>query len=272
MGNDTYNLKDLNGVFKSPEPFEMDLPWGDYAFSRRFLNVVHDWGIPTEQEIDFLAGYLKSGDTVLDLACGGGRHAIGLARLGYIVNAVEIGGYPLEAASRIAMEKKYPIKFEKRDIRKIEYNEEFNLAFLICGQLGHFSPEDSRRIFINSAKALKVGGTLIIHLMAFNDEDRASYVQWYREKKPFYFEHPSVVHREQYYIPDQRVKIIRDFAVDTVTRQNRLFGISEKYYSENDLREFANAAGLDLSEKYGDYLKTPLNEKSQSNIYIFRKN
>lgn len=163
------------------------------------------------------------------------------------------------------------MEFVKADIRKIACDNEFDLAFLICGQLGHFSPRDARTIFRKASKALKSGGVFIVHLMTFNEIDRSTYVQWYREKEPFCFEHPSVVHREQYYVVEQRVKIIRDFAVDTVTRQNRLFGISEKYYCENELKEFSDASGLTLTGKFGDYKKNPLTEKSSSNIYIFRR-
>ena len=272
MGKSAQKTQDLNRIFSPPEPFEMDLPWGDYHFSRRFLKVVNDWGIPTEREVAFIDSYTDGQAEILDLACGGGRHSIGLARKGNRLTAVEIGGYPVRRAEEIVREEKLPVEFIRADIRKIAFKEKFEIAFLICGQLGHFSPADSREIFRNSARALKPGGTFIIHLMAFNENDRSSYVQWYKEKEPFYFEHPSVVHREQYYVADQRVKIIRDFAVDTVTRQNRLFGISEKYYHEKELRDFADSSGLTLSEKYGDYNKNPLTEKSSSNIYIFRKN
>ncbi len=271
MAENSQKIRDLNRIFDPPQPFEMDLPWGDYHFSQRFLKVVNDWGIPTEREVAFIDSYVDGKAAILDLACGGGRHSIGLARKGNRMTAVEIGGYPVRKAVEIAREEKLSVEFVEADIRKIEYNREFDLAFLICGQLGHFSPDDARTIFRNASRAVKPGGVFIVHLMVFGETDRATFVQWYREKEPFYFDHPSVVHREQYYVADQRVKIIRDFAVDTVTRQNRLFGISEKYYRENELRSFAAASGLVLTEKYGDYLKNPLTEKSSSNIFIFRR-
>lgn len=233
--------------------------------------MVNDWGIPTEREVSFIDSYAGGNSKILDLACGGGRHSIGLARKGNRMTAVEIGGYPVRRAEEIAREENLPVEFVKADIRNIAYHNEFDLAFLICGQLGHFSPEDARTIFRNASKALQSSGFFIVHLMTFNENDRSTYVQWYREKEPFYFEHPSVVHREQYYVADQRVKIIRDFAVDTVTRQNRLFGISEKYYCENELKEFADASGLTMTEKFGDYKRNPFTEKSSSNIYIFRR-
>ena len=64
---------DFGLLLEEPKPFEMDLPWGEREFSERFYKIVNFWGIPTEKEVSFLAGYLSSeSDRVLDLACGGG--------------------------------------------------------------------------------------------------------------------------------------------------------------------------------------------------------
>ena len=272
MGKTISTDWDLNKIFSEPSPFEMDLPWGDYEFSRRFLKVVNDWGIPTDSEIAFLNQYLpKSGGSALDLASGGGRHAVGLARCGHQITAVEIGRYPVQAAERVAKKENLNINFVVDDIRKIEYSSVFDMGFLICGQIGHFSPGDCRIIFRNSSKAVKQDGYFIVHLISFTGEDCSNYVQWYKEKEPFYFDNPSIVHREQYYIARHRVKIIRDFAVDTVTRQNRLFGISEKLYTEMELVEFANEFSLKLVEKYGSYDKEPLSRNSKSQIFVFKK-
>nr|MBN2278839.1 hypothetical protein [candidate division Zixibacteria bacterium] len=76
----TANTKyfDYDLILKEPVPFEMDLPWEDYGFSRRFYQIVHDWGIPTGEEIEFLDSFLTDqNNCVLDLACGGGRHTLG---------------------------------------------------------------------------------------------------------------------------------------------------------------------------------------------------
>ncbi len=272
MRNKSANKKDLNDLLIEPVPFEMDLPWGDYKFSKRFYDIVHDWGIPTEKEVAFIQSYIKSNDyKILDLTCGGGRHALGLAENGFHITAIDIGGYPVDLARRIAQKKKYKIDFICADVRKLDYNNEFDLAFLICGQLGHFCPEDALKIFNNSSCALTHGGTLIVHLPIFGPDDKANSVHWYQEKEPFYFSHPSVVHREQYYYKDQRIKLIRDFAVDTQTRKNHLFGISEKNYIPEEIMELAGKNGFELIEMFGSYDRTPLSEDSMDNIYVFTK-
>ncbi len=272
MKNKTSKIKDLRNLLTAPAPFEMDLPWGNYNFSRRFYDIVHDWGIPTEKEVAFIKSYIKSNDyKILDLTCGGGRHALGLAEYGYNITAIDIGGYPVDQARRIAGKKGYKIDFIRGDVREINYTNEFDLTFLICGQLGHFSPEDALKIFENGSRALTNGGILIAHLPVFGSSDTENSVHWYQEKEPFYFSHPSVVHREQYYYADQRIKLIRDFAIDTTTRENRLFGISEKNYIPEEIINFGTESGFRLLEMFGSYDREPLSTDSQDNIYVFSK-
>ena len=266
-------MNPIDGVTATrPQPFEMNLPWEDYAFSRRFYDVVHDWDIPTEKEVAFIASHLKSPESqVLDMACGGGRHAIALAGQGYEVTANDIGGYPLDLARNKAIERHLRINFVQEDITSMTYKGEFDLAFLICGQLGHSSPADSQAVFECATNSLVKGGIFLLHLWRFTDEDRSTYTRWYREKQPFYHSHPSVVQRHQLYFPTERTKLIRDYAVDSVTRQHRLFGISEKEYTLKELLIFAAVSGIDLIKTYGNFDKKRLTRRSSSRIFVFRK-
>ena len=260
----------LDLILERPTPFEMSLPWGDDRFSKRFFEVVNDWGIPTEKEVDFIAGYLKPGSRVLDLACGGGRHALALAQKGHRVTGIEIGQYPFELARARAQEAGLDIDFVKEDILKMSYENAFDLAFFICGQIGHCSPQQVQAIFKKTARSLIDGGIFIVHGWRFSKEDKSSYVQWYSEKKALYQENPSIVHREQYYFEKENVKLIRDFAVDTVTREGKLFSVSEKEYSNGEMVEFAKMAGLELVENFGSYDREPLLDVSESRIFIFK--
>ena len=272
MKNKTSKKKNLGNLLTVPAPFEMDLPWGNYNFSKRFYDIVHDWGIPTEKEVAFIKSYIKSKDfKILDLTCGGGRHALGLAESGYNITAIDIGGYPVDRARKIALKKGYKINFKRGDVRKINYKNEYDLAFLICGQLGHFSPKDASKIFLNSSRALTKDGTFIVHLPVFGPADMENSVHWYQEKEPFYFSHPSVVHREQYYYADQRIRLIRDFAIDTTTRKNHLFGISEKNYIPEEIINFGKESGFELLETFGNYDRDTLKADSSDNIYVFSK-
>nr|MBN2278838.1 class I SAM-dependent methyltransferase [candidate division Zixibacteria bacterium] len=187
------------------------------------------------------------------------------------MTGIDIGRYPIDLARTRVADDKIDAEFLCADILRIEYKNEFDLVFLICGQMGHFSPEECRVIFARTAASLKDGGVFIIHLPTFSREDMASYTQWYQEKQPFYFDHPAIIHREQYFFENEQVKLIRDFAVDTVTRHNTLFGVSEKAYTQSELESYASEQGLILTEVFGDYKKSPREINSSEKIYVFRK-
>jgi 2-polyprenyl-3-methyl-5-hydroxy-6-metoxy-1,4-benzoquinol methylase len=266
------NQPDFNVLLDEPKPFEMDLPWGEKEFSERFYKIVHFWGIPTEKEVAFLAGYLNTqSDRILDLACGGGRHSIELAAMGYDITGIDIGQHPLEVARAEAKRRNLLVDFIHGDMLRMDLGCQFDLAFFICNQISHLSPEDCRQLFRNVGPALTDGGIFIVHLVRFSEEDKSSFVHWYLEKEAFYLKNRSVVHREQFYFDKERTKLIRDFAIDTVTRENRLFGVSEKNYTRDELQQCASEAGLILKESFGDYDRSPLGESSTHKIFVFTK-
>jgi SAM-dependent methyltransferase len=253
-----------------PSPFELDLPWKDYDFSRRLYDLNHDWGIPTEKEVNFINGIIKSKPAkILDLACGAGRHTLGLSSLGHNVTGIDIGGYPIEIARVSAEKRRLAIDFIQNDIREINYQSEFDMAYLLCGQLGHFSPADSGLIFKKVSQALFKDGIFVLHLNTFTDEDKREYTGWYREKKPLYLENPSLVHREQYYFSDQKVKLLRDFVIDSVSFDYRLFSVSEKEYTTEEVAEAGKACGLILQESFGGYDRESLVSSSRNRIFVF---
>src|ERR1043166_10310022 len=75
-----------------PRPFidVGSLPWDDATFSRHFLRTATRSQRYTHREIAFLEtwGLLRSGQRILDIACGGGRHSLAMARRGALVTGI----------------------------------------------------------------------------------------------------------------------------------------------------------------------------------------
>ncbi|MEW6015618.1 MAG: class I SAM-dependent methyltransferase [Candidatus Zixiibacteriota bacterium] len=272
-------MKDISSIatpslanIARPAPFELTLPYGDYRFSQRLYEVVHDWGIPTELEVSFLRRYLPpTGGKVLDLACGAGRHSVGLALLGHTVTGVDIGGFTIDLARHYARFQKVAVDFQVGDIRSMPLPAECDLAFFICGQMAHLSPEDNQAVFRKVFGALRSDGALVIHLERLEPEDRLNRTFWYREIKPLYFENPSLVHREQYYFPTEQVKLIRDFAIDSVTKASGLFGYSEKEYAPEEIERLASRSGFKIISLHGHYDGAPPTADSRYNIFVLKK-
>jgi SAM-dependent methyltransferase len=124
------------------------------------------WTESTDQQVDFAEKLLqlRGEETILDLACGWGRHALALSRRGYRVTGVDITPQYIERASADARRDGLKATFVCADIRDVRYEEEFDVVLSMAdGAIGYL--EDDREneiIFDRIAAALKPGGK---HLM-----------------------------------------------------------------------------------------------------------
>jgi SAM-dependent methyltransferase len=119
----------------------------------------------TEGECDFIEAEI-SGDKslkILDIGCGTGRHAIELTKRGYNVTGVDLSGDQIKRAKEKAKEAKITIEFQMQDARNLPFENEFDLAIMLCE--GGFSlmetDEMNFEILKNAAKSLKDKGKLI---------------------------------------------------------------------------------------------------------------
>src|SRR5688572_1738676 len=79
-------------------------PLGPYRPMPDLWSTLYVDRVPDEQtarECDFIQSYMPLDEfpTVLDLACGAGRHSIELARRGYITTGVDINRHALDVAT-----------------------------------------------------------------------------------------------------------------------------------------------------------------------------
>src|SRR5215813_12288527 len=120
-----------------PRPF-IDigsLPWDDTAFSRHFLRTATRSQRYTSQEIAFLelCGLLRPGQRILDIACGGGRHSLAMARRGALVTGLDLGPAAIATARRRAHKAGLRIEFVQADVRCLEYEAVFDAVTFIFG-------------------------------------------------------------------------------------------------------------------------------------------
>lgn len=100
---------------------------------------------------------------ILDIGCGTGRHAIELAKRGYKVTGIDLSESQIKRAREKAKESNVKVEFQKHDARKLPFNDEFDLAIMLCE--GGFSlmetDEMNFEILKSAAKALKSNGRFI---------------------------------------------------------------------------------------------------------------
>jgi ubiquinone/menaquinone biosynthesis C-methylase UbiE len=88
----------------------------------------------TEFEIDFLIKELnlKTGDHILDVGCGTGRHSLGLAKKGMFMTGIDLSFDMLEMAKQKAKEEALDITFIQGDASKVTLDQKFDNAICIC--------------------------------------------------------------------------------------------------------------------------------------------
>lgn len=88
----------------------------------------------TLAEVDFLidALGLNAGDSVLDVGCGTGRHAIELARRGYRVTAVDISAGMLEQARKDAQAAGVEVRWRQDDATSFAFSYQFDAVICLC--------------------------------------------------------------------------------------------------------------------------------------------
>jgi ubiquinone/menaquinone biosynthesis C-methylase UbiE len=87
--------------------------------------------------------HIKSGDRVLDVACGTGNLAIPAAKIGAIVTGLDIAPNLLEQARKRAAAENVEIRFEEGDAEQLPYGDgEFDVVMTMFGAM--FAPRPER--------------------------------------------------------------------------------------------------------------------------------
>ena len=130
----------------------------------------------TEKEVSHIVSSLnlKSGDRVLDVGCGPGRHSLELARRDIKCLGIDISQQFVDLANKSAVEEGLEelVVFERGDARDLHFVEEFDGVVSLCegafGLQGGPAASDAanlmgdRSVMAGMAQALKSGGRLLL--------------------------------------------------------------------------------------------------------------
>ncbi len=144
--------------------------WWQRIFNSMYLktdaDVVDDKSI-TSFEVDMFSDILKLSEdsSILDLACGQGRHILELARRGHKnVFGMDRSHYLIRKAKQTNATEKLNVNFKEGDARKLPYaSDSFDVVMILGNSFGYFeSIEDDMKILKEIFRVLKPYGQFLI--------------------------------------------------------------------------------------------------------------
>lgn len=136
--------------------------YNDPAELKKWAEALPQQGLfPTELALVYEA-FVPNG-RVLDLGCGGGREAFGLAELGFRVTAVDYLPVFVEACRQGAKERKLLIETRQADAAALPYPDQtFDHVMMVGQLLGHVRPRERRRQVLREIHRVMKPGAAIV--------------------------------------------------------------------------------------------------------------
>ena len=209
----------------------MNLPeWPVAFFDDDYLRIYRAMISPetTAGEVEFLesALALPAGSEVLDVACGYGRHAIGLARRGHRVTGVDFNPRYLAAAEADARAAGLAGRWVEADMRALPFDRAFDGAYSYFTSFGYFSDADNERVMAGVARALRPGGRFLLDVVnrdwilthpqqrAWNPLEDGSLLM---EETSLDLRRSQIVNRQIHITPQTGAQITKEFTLRAYT-------------------------------------------------------
>jgi SAM-dependent methyltransferase len=230
--------------------------WFEETFGDDYLRIYqHRDETEAERAIDLIAAHVRGRDiqSVLDLACGAGRHSKALCERWWTV------GLDLSAALlRVARRETPDAPYVRADMRELPFRaESFDLVVNLFTSFGYFDDDqDHGRVLACVRTVMKPGGTLVIDFL------NASQVR--RNLVPYdeRVENGITIEQSRIISPDDRFveKRIR------LRERGREYVERVRLFSAGDLERMLEGAGFDVVQCFGDYAGSSWSENSPRTI------
>ncbi len=142
--------------------------WFEEAFGDHFASITPlDADHSAELDAVFIrkAAELGAGQTVLDVACGDGRHCFALANLGLMVTGLESSLSQLVRASQRNEATEAGVTLLQGDMRALPRDRQYDVVTSLGSSLGYFeSEEQNRQCLQELVEVLRPGGKLVLNV------------------------------------------------------------------------------------------------------------
>lgn len=157
-------------------------PWWKSLYTIRYKD---GWREPYEitlKQSNFIAKSLELEKDlkILDLACGYGRHAIELAKMGYTnIEGLDYSEELIRAAKCAARKEKLQVQFIQGNMLTMKFKEKYDIIYLMDVSFGLFTNEKNILVLKKIANALKPKGKLLLELFNIYSIHKFQKKIWY---------------------------------------------------------------------------------------------
>jgi SAM-dependent methyltransferase len=182
---------------------------------------------------------LSPNSLVLDLACGNGRHSVGMAKRGYRVVGIDLSLPMLAQAAELAQDENQNINFIHGDMRDLSFDRTFDGIFCMGTSFGYFDEESNFKVLQGVVRALKPGGSFLLEV-ANRDHviTQAPDLTWFEGNGSVCMEETA------FDFMTSRLEVNRQLIMDGGRQvQNK---VSIRLYALHELNELFQKAGLNI--------------------------
>jgi len=210
--------------------------------------------------------------SLLDIACGEGSFAVGMASLGYQVTGIDQSQRMIDLANKRARKTGVEAAFLVEDMRSIPYHHKFDLVTCFFDSLNYLlNVRDLHQAFKGAYQALMPGGFFIFDMNTIY----GLAVDWMREETFIQNEADDFIeiHRQSYDYENQ----IATMDITVFTQQGELWERIDETHRERgypiaDIQFLLNETGFDIHGMYGSLKKrTEVQNTSPRVWFIARK-
>ena len=234
--------------------------WFETWFSQCYYDILYQ-----HRDEDEAAGFLDAlmeklqpppNATILDAACGKGRHAIYLAEKGWDVTGIDLSYSSIKEAKSAENEHLSFFQHDMRNVLRVNY---FDFIFNFYTSFGYFANvKDDIKCIRSFAKGLKPGGKLVIDFFIF------------------FTTLQNLVEDEHKVFGDVQFDITKSYANGMISKKIEVKHNNQNftYYEHvralqlHHFNQYCALAGLKIVATFGDYDLQPYNKLQSERLII----